>query len=41
MNYSRPGAPVAASVEGLTYWWFSDFELERLAQNAGFNELRF
>lgn len=33
--FAADGAPVAASVERLTLWWFSDFELERSAQNAG------
>lgn len=33
--FAGDGAPIAASVERLTYWWFSDFELQRSAQNAG------
>jgi len=33
--FAADGSTVAASVERLTLWWFSDVELERSAQNAG------
>ena len=33
--FAADGAPLCASVERLTLWWFSDFELESSARNAG------